>query len=125
MEPFDQRDGRLTVYKRRMLVAGFAILGLSFVAGICLSFYEWDSGSPFDVSGWGGYNPLGRATYAPVLFAFLIFPISLPIALLIFATIYVGLRKERLWPLPLLGFLSLGLLWLWYIRELWEWGQSI
>jgi len=108
-----------------MLLAGFAILGLSFVTGICLSFYEWDHGSPFDLSRWDGYNPLGRATYAPVVFAVLIFPISLPISLLIFAMIYVGMRKERLWPLPLLGFLSLGLLWLWYITELWEWGESI
>lgn len=111
----------MTVYKRRMLLAGFVILALSFLAGIFLSFYQWDHGSPFDQSSWGSYNPVGRATYGPLAFAVMIFPITLPITLLILATIYIGLRKEKLWPLPLLGFLSMGLLWLCYVTELWKW----
>jgi len=125
MDRFDEPDVRLTVYKRRMLLVGFAILTLSFFAGIFLSFYQWDSGSPFELSSWGNYNPLGRATYGPVVFAGLLFPVTAPITTIIFAMIYVGMRKEKLWPVPLLGFLSMGLLWLWYLTELWEWGSSI
>jgi len=109
-----------SAYKRRMLIAGIGILALSFLAGIFLSFYQWDRGSPFDQSSWNNFNPLGRATYGPLIFALVLFPITVPVALVLLVPIYVGLRKEKLWPLPLLGFFSTGLLWLWYITELWK-----
>lgn len=107
-------------YKRRVLLAGLAILALSFLTGVVLSFYQWDRGSPFDRSSWGYYNPLGRATYGPLAFAFVLFPITLPLALILLVPIYVGIRKERFWPLSLLGFLSMGLLWIWYVTQLWN-----
>jgi len=90
------------------------------LAGIGLSFYQWDRGSPFNWSSWGNYNPLGRATYGPLAFAFVLFPFTLPLLLIVSVPIYIGIRKEKLWPLSLLGFLSLGLLWLWYVTELWN-----
>ena len=110
----------MTTHKRRILLAGVAILASSFLAGIVLSFYQWDFGSPFERSSWGQYNPLGRATYAPLAFAFVLFPITLPVVLIPLVAIYVGMRKEKLWPLSVLGFLSTGLLWLWYLTELWN-----
>jgi len=110
----------LTVYKRRILLAGVAILVLSFLTGIGLSFYQWDHGSPFERSSWGHYNPLGRATYGPLAFAFVLFPITVPVAFIILVAILVGMHKEKLWPVSLLGFLSMGLLWLWYLTELWN-----
>ena len=103
-----------------MLLAGIAILALSCLAGVFLSFYQWDRGSPFDQQSWNYHNPLGRATYGPFVFAFVLFPITLPVTLLLSVPIYFGFKYERLWPLPLLGFLSLGLLWLWYITGLWK-----
>lgn len=96
------------------------ILGLSVLAGVFLSFYQWDRGSPFDQQSWNYYNPLGRATYGPFVFALVLFPITLPLTLLLSLPIYVGLKRERLWPLPLLSFLSMGLLWVWYVTELWK-----
>ena len=110
----------MTAHKRRILLAGVAILGASFLAGIVLSFYQWDRGSPFHPRTWNYYNPLGRATYGPLLFAFVLFPITLPVALILLATVYVGIKREKLWPLSLLGFLSMGLLWVWYVTELWN-----
>ena len=110
----------MTTQTRRTLLEGFAILALSFLIGIVISFYQWEDGSPFDQSNWGYYNPLGRATYGPLTFAFLLFPITLPLALILFGIIYVGIKKEKFWPLSLLGFLSTGVLWLWYIIELWN-----
>jgi hypothetical protein len=116
------RSGRvfLTTYRRRVLFGGGAILALSFLAGIVLSFHQWDHGSPYHWRTWGEYNPLGRATYGPLAFAFVLFPVTVPVLLIVSVPIYIGLRKERLWPLSLLGFLSLGLLWLWYVTELWN-----
>src|SRR5258705_3722527 len=95
--------------KLRILVAGSSILVLSFLAGNLISFYEWDRGSPFDLSNWDNYNPVGRATYAPLAFAFVLFPITIPVLLVLSLLIYAGIRRERLWPLSLLGFLSMGL----------------
>jgi hypothetical protein len=107
-------------YARRILVAGFSILLLSFLAGILLSFYEWDRGSPFDVSNWKRHNPVGRATYGPLAFALMLFPWTGPVLLILSVPIYFGIKRKRLWPLSLLGFLSIGLLWLWYLKSLWE-----
>jgi hypothetical protein len=107
-------------YKRRILVGGFSILALSFLVGIFLSFYEWDRGSPFNLSDWSEFNPVGRATYGPLGFALILFPITFPVLLVLSLPIYVGMRRARLWPLSLLGFLGIGLLWLWYITELWK-----
>jgi hypothetical protein len=105
---------------RRTLLSGVAILALSFLAGIFLSFYQWDHGSPFERSSWGGYNPLGRATYAPLALAFIFFPITLPIVVVVFFAIVVSISKEKLWPVSLLGFLSMGVLWLWYLTTMWN-----
>ena len=108
-------------YKLRILVVGFSILVLSLLAGILLSFYKWDRGSPFDhLSNWRGFNPVGRATYGPLGFALFLFPITIPVLLVLSVPIYVGIRRKKLWPLSLLGFLSIGLLWLWFITELWK-----
>jgi len=110
----------LTTYKRRILLAGVAILAGSFLAGIALSFYQWDHGSPFDRRSWGDYNPIGRATYGPLAFAFILFPITVPLAFIPLVPIFVGMRKANWWPLSMFGFLSMGLLWLWYLTTLWN-----
>ena len=110
----------MKTYQRRILLAGLAILTLSFLSGIALSFYQWDLGSPFAPSSWGQFNPLGRATYAPLIFALMLFPVSLPIVLILSVLVYAGMQKEKLWPLSLFGFLSMGAMWLWYLTELWS-----
>ena len=67
-------------HKRRILLSGFAILVLSLLAGLAVSFYQWDRGSPFDRSTWGeyGFNPVGRAI-APLALIFMFFPITVPV----------------------------------------------
>ena len=115
-----RRSHVLTVYQRRMLLAGLAVLAMAVLAGIFLSFSQWDRGSPFDRSSWNYYNPLGRATIGPLAFAFMIFPITLPVVFILAIPIYLGLKKPSLWPLALLGYLSLGLLWVWFVTELWK-----
>ena len=99
-------------YKRRILFCGFSILALAVIAGIFMSFQEWDRGSPYEVSHWGKYNPLGRATYGTLAFALVLFPVTLPALAVLSVPIYFGLKRERLWPLALLGFLGLASLWL-------------
>jgi hypothetical protein len=101
-----------TTYERRILFCGFAIVALAVLAGIFMSFQEWDRGSPFEVSHWGKYNPLGRATYGTLAFALVLFPVTLPALLVLSVPIYFGLKKPRRWPLALLGFLGLASLWL-------------
>lgn len=115
-----RKKPRLTVYQRRMLLAGFAIIALSVLAGIFLSFYQWDRGSPFDSSSWNYYNPLGRATIGPLVFAFMLFPITVPVVLILTVPAYLGLKKQSLWPLPLLSYIAIGLLWVWFVTELWK-----
>jgi hypothetical protein len=110
----------LSNYRRCILAAGVTILASSFLAGIYLSFYQWDRGSPFDQSSWNYFNPLGRATYGPLGVALLLFPITIPVILVLSVPIYFGLKKERLWPLSLVGFFSIGLLWLWFVTTLWQ-----
>jgi hypothetical protein len=112
--------GTSSAYKLRVLVAGFSILAVSMLVGIWLSFHTWDLGSPFDYSIWESYNPVGRATYGPLLFALVLFPITIPLLLVLSVPIYFGMRRAKLWPLSLLGFISMGLRWVWYITLLWE-----
>ena len=101
-----------TTYKRRILFCGFSILTLAVIAGVFVSFQEWDRGSPYEFSRWGQYNPLGRATYGTLAFALVLFPVTLPAVLVLSVPIYFGLKRQRLWPLALLGFLGLASLWL-------------
>ena len=107
-------------YKNGILLAGFAILALSILAGIVLSFYQWENGSPFELSNWRSFNPVGRATYGPIGFAVVLFPFTLPVLLVLSVPIYVGMRNKRLWPLSLVGFLGIGALWLWFLTVIWE-----
>ena len=107
-------------HRRRILFSGFAILAVSFIAGVVLSFYQWDHGSPFDLSNWSNFNPIGRATYGPLALAVILFPVTLPLLLLVSVLVWVGMKKQRLWPLSLVSFIGLGLLWLWYLTELWQ-----
>lgn len=101
--------------KRLILICGFVILALSVLTGIYVSFKEWDRGDPFEVSKWGEYNPLGRATYGTLAFALLLFPITLPVLAVSGVLIYFGIKRQRLWPLSLLGFLIIGVVWVWYV----------
>jgi hypothetical protein len=103
-----------------MLLGGFGILILSFVTGICISFIQWDRGSPFDVSRWDNFNPVGRATYAPFVFAVICFPFTLPLLLFLSLPVYFGLKKQTRWPLAVLGFVAMGIFWLLWVTELWQ-----
>ena len=111
---------RLFLQRYRILVVGFLILVLSFLTAIFFSFYEWDRGSPFDLSRWHTYNPIGRATYGPLLFTLYLFPITIPVLIILAMPIYIGMKRKRLWPLSLVGFLCIGLLWVWWVKALWE-----
>ena len=66
----------------------------------------------FELSQWDKYNPLGRATYGTLAFALVLFPVTLPALLVLSVPLYFGLKRQRLWPLALLGFLGLAALWL-------------
>jgi hypothetical protein len=103
------------VSKRSILVCGFSLLALALLTGIYISFNEWDRGSPFEDLNWGEYNPLGRATFGTLLFSLIVFPITVPILALATVLIYFGIKKQRLWPLSLLGFLIIGVCWVWYV----------
>jgi len=104
-----------------MLFLGFAVLTLSLLAGLAMSFYQWDRGSPFDTSTWHGhFNPISRATYGPLAFTFMLFPISIPALFVLALPIYFGLKKQRLWPLALVGYLVLGVLWVFWLNGLWQ-----
>ena len=111
---------RLRAYKSKVLLAGFMILALSFLVGVVLSFIEWDRGSPFDVENWNYFNPVGRATWGPLAFAVVLFPITLPIVGVLSVLIHLSLKKQKLWPLSLLGFVVLGALWLLWVTGLWQ-----
>lgn len=113
-------DKRLRIYRRRVLVAGLVILAIAFLVGICLSFYQWDRGSPFARSSWGYFNPLGRATYGPLAFAVALFPVTIPVLLVLLWPVYFGMKRERLWPLALLGFSSIATLWVFFVVGLWQ-----
>jgi hypothetical protein len=114
------KAGSSSTYQLRVALAGFSILALSFLAGIFMSFREWDRGSPFNLSNWGACNPVGRATYGPWVFALVLLPMIFPVLIVLTVPIYIGLKRKKLWPLSLLGFLGIGMLWLVYIQGLWE-----
>lgn len=101
--------------KRLILISGFLILALAVLAGIYLPFKQWDRGSPYEFSNWGAYNPLGRGTYGTLAFALLLFPVTLPVLAVSSLLIYFGIKRQRLWPLSLLGFLIIGVCWVWYV----------
>lgn len=106
-------------HTRRILLSGSAILALSLLAGIAVSFYQWDRGSPFDTSTWdSGFNPIGRAIY-PLVLVLMFFPITLPLLLVLLIPVLIGLRWEKLWPVSLIGFLAMGVLWVLFLTELW------
>ena len=111
----------LKAYRRRMLLVAFGILVVSVLVGLGFSFYQWDRGSPFDLSTWeDAYaNPVARATYGPVMFTLYVFPVMLPFLLVLALPIYFGLKKQSRWPLAVLSFLALGVFWVLWIRGLW------
>jgi hypothetical protein len=115
----DERS-RLRAYKRKVLFAGFTILAVSFLIGIVLSFIEWDRGSPFEMANWNYFNPVGRASWGPLAFAIVLFPITLPIVGVLSVLIHLSLKKQKLWPVSLLGFVVLGALWLLWVTGLWQ-----
>jgi hypothetical protein len=103
-----------------ILGSGFAILAFAVAAGIWLSFKQWDRGSPYDhLLNWRGVNPVGRATIGPLLFAVYVFPVTIPVLLVLLVPIYFGMTRKRLWPLAILGFLSMAILWLLFVTALW------
>jgi hypothetical protein len=107
-------------YTLGILASGFAILALAVAAGIWLSFKQWDRGSPYDhLLNWRGVNPVGRATIGPLLFAVYVFPVTIPVLLVLLVPIYFGMTRKRLWPLAILGFLSVAILWLLFVTALW------
>src|SRR5262245_4984938 len=113
---------KLKTYRRRMLLVGLGILLLSGFVGIGFSFYQWDRGSPFDLSTWEDTyaNPVARATYGPLIFTVYVFPILLPFLSPLLVSVYFGLKKKSRWPLAVLPFLALGVLWVLWVRGLWE-----
>ena len=116
----EAEDNRLTTYRRRVLVAGLVVLAISFAVGIFLSFYQWDRGSPFAHSSWGKFNPLGRATYGPLAFVVVLFPITVPVLVLLLLPVYFGMKSRKLWPLAILGFSSIATFWVFFVVGLWE-----
>lgn len=107
-------------HTRRILLSGFAILAMSLLAGVVMSFYQWHRGSPFDTSTWGesGFNPIGRAIY-PLIFLFMFFPISFPFIMVLLVPVYIGVKWKKLWPVSLIGFLAMGVLWVLFLKDLW------
>lgn len=101
--------------KRLILVCGFLIFALAVFIGIYISFNQWDRGDPFEVSIWAGYSPIGRATIGTLAFALILFPITVPVLAVSGVLIYFGIKRQRLWPLSLLGFLIIGVCWVWYV----------
>ena len=110
----------MQAHKRRILISGSTILAMSLLAGIVVSFYQWDSGSPFDTSTWdeSGYNPVGRAIY-PLFLILMFFPVTIPFILVLLVPVYIGFKRERLWPVSLISFLAMGVLWVLFLTELW------
>jgi len=112
---------KLRTYRLRMLLLGFTLLTLSCFAGLAMSFYEWDRGSPFDTATWDGhFNPISRATYGPLVFTIMIFPVTFPVLFIFALSVYFGLKKQRLWPLAVVGYLALGVLWVFWLNGLWQ-----
>jgi hypothetical protein len=93
---------------------------MSLLAGIVASFYQWDWGSPFEKSTWGDarFNPVGRAIY-PLVLIFMFFPITVPVILVILVPGLHRGKKEKLWPVSLIGFLAMGVLWVLFLTDLW------
>lgn len=120
-QPTRSDAATLRTYRIRMLLLGFAVLTMSLLVGLAMSFYQWDRGSPFDSSTWDGhFNPISRATYGPLAFTVMLFPITFPALFILALPIYFGLKKQRLWPLALVGYLAVGVLWVFWLNGLWQ-----
>jgi len=120
-QPMPSESARLRTYRIRMMLVGFGVLVLSLLGGLAMSFYQWDRGSPFDTSTWHGhFNPISRATYGPLAFMIMIFPITIHALFVLALPIYFGLKKKKLWPLALAGYLALGVLWIFCLDGLWQ-----
>ena len=120
--PTRSETAALKTYRRRIWLIGSAVLMLSMLVGVGFSFYQWDRGSPFDLSTWEDafVNPVSRATYGALIFTFVIgVPLYLPLLLILSVPIYFGLKKQSRWPLAVLPFLVLGVLWVLWVRALW------
>src|SRR5262245_22056803 len=112
---------RLRAYRIRMLLLGFGVLLLSLFAGLAMSFYQWDRGSPFDTSTWDGhFNPISRATYGPLVFIVFAFPVTFPALIVLGLLVYFGLKKRSRWPLPVIAYLATGVLWILWLDGLWH-----
>ena len=120
--PTRSETAALKSYRRRVLLLGFAILMLSMLVGVGLSFYQWDRGSPFDLSTWEDAfaNPVARATYGPLLFTLLVFPFVLHLLVVLAVPVYFGLKKPNRWPMVLVPFVVMAVLWVLWLNGLWQ-----
>ena len=120
--PTRSETAALQSYRRRILLIGFAILMLSMLVGVGVSFYQWDRGSPFDVSTWEDAfaNPVARATYGPLLFTLIVLPVVIHLLVVLAVPVYFGLKKPSRWPMVLFPFVVMGVLWVLWLDGLWH-----
>jgi hypothetical protein len=65
-----------------------------------------------------GFNPVGRALY-PLVLLLMFFPITIPFVLVLLVPVFIGFKWAKLWPVSLIGFLAMGVLWVLFLTELW------
>ena len=100
---------------RRHLAFGGVVLAVAAATGIAASFCTWDRGSPFDVSKWSDCNPLGRATYGPLLLVFWLCPLTAPVLFFLGLSLYAGAKWKRARFLLPVTFLVIGTLWVLWV----------
>jgi apolipoprotein N-acyltransferase len=97
---------------KRIIMAGFVVLGLSLLAGIALSCYIYRDGSPHP-------NDPGffvRSTFfLPFAFILGCAATTIPVFFISAGLILISLNKRKLWWLSIIAFIILGLYWLLWI----------
>ena len=98
-------------HRKRITIAGAWILGVAFVGGIAFTWLRLRSVHVHPDE--PGFLP--RSTILPLFFMFHVLKVTIPVLVVSGALIVATAIKQKLWWLSIVGFLAIGIYWLFWV----------
>ena len=98
-------------YRKRILIAGSWVCCVALIAGITCTWYALRNED---------FHPdepgiLCRSTVVPFWFMFRHLPVTIAVLGVSGALIFAAVRKQKLWWLSIVGFIIIGVYWLYWV----------
>jgi len=96
---------------KRIIIVGSWVCCVALITGVACTWYtlrnvNLHSDEP---------GVLSRSTVLPLCFMFQLFPVTIAVLGVSGALIFAAVRKQKLWWLSIVGFITIGLYWLFWV----------